>query len=406
MGAQGTAAAVASGQSTTHAVAPLWLQPLRWTAVLATYAYYHTAYRCRRWGSMPHRRGPALLVGNHQHDVEATVVVSSLTLDTFSWRYPIFSAAGRRMWEPGFLGNRVPWLDPLLHRLSFGWLFEALGLEPIENELHTRTFASLAYSLSQAHGALLLRDVFRESALARLPPELESLPDLLRQRYADIGRTQASLSELNEPYRGEMLAATRELLDADRQHFAQLVRSGATVYLTPEGHYSADGRMRRLRGLFATLAPLARIWLAGISYDPFVGRRLSMLWRVVPATEGVALEAQIKASRPVTTSALLATWLHGRSASFSARDACDAVQAQLAALPKGLFVDPELRARPERMVRSALAGLQRTGTVRVEGLRYVLTEQRAHPQFPQTNNMIAFLRNFHEETLEGARSLA
>jgi len=386
------------------AAAPLWLQPLRWAAVLATYGWYHSAYRVRRWGTLPRRRGPTLLVANHQHDVEATVVVSAMSLSTFSWRYPIFSAAGRRMWEPGFLADRVPWLSFATRGLTYGWLFEALGLEPVENELHTRPFASLAYSLSQAHGALPLRDVFRESALARLHG-LASLADLGKPRHFALGRTRATLSELHEPYRSEALAATRRQLDADIAHIAQLVRSGATIYLTPEGHYSGDGRMRRMRGMLAELEPLADIWMAAISYDPFVGRRLSMLWRVAPAAKDVALEAQIKASRPVTTSALLATWLHARSGAFSAEQARDAVRAQIAALPDRLFVDPELRRRPEHIVRSALANMQRLGIVQAEGRDFALTQRRAHPQFPQTSDMIAHQTNFHEETLEGARSV-
>ena len=385
--------------------APLWLQPLRWAAVLATYGWYHSAYRVRRWGTMPRERGPALLVANHQHDVEATVVVSAMSLSTFSWRYPIFSAAGRRMWEPGFLADRVPWLNFAARGLTYGWLFEALGLEPLENELHTRPFASLAYTLSQAHGALPLRAVFRESALARLPPQLVTLADLAKPRYFAIGRSRVTLSELHEPYRSEALAATRRQLDADIAHIARLVQSGATIYLTPEGHYSGDGRMRRMRGLLAALSPLAKIWMAAISYDPFVGRRLSMLWRVVPASQDASLEAQIKASRPVTVSALLATWLHARSDAFSGEQAAAAVRAQLAALPGRLFVDPELARRPEHKVRSALTNMRRLGIVRSQGRDHALTQRRSHPQFPQTDDIIAYQRNFHEETLDGARSL-
>ena len=387
------------------AVAPLWLQPLRWAAILSVYVYYRTAYRVRDWGELPRNRGPALVVANHQHDMESGVIVASMTLDTFSWRYPIFTASSRRMWEPGFFAERISWMGFALQRSNFGWLFASLGMQPVENELHARPFASLAYSLSQVRGALPLRDVFRESALARLPSSLESITDLLRPRYFAVGRTYATLSELREPYRSEALRATRAQLDADLVHFARLVKAGATIFLTPEGFYTGDGRMQRLRGLLATLQPLGKKWLAGVSYDPFVGRRLSMLYHIVPATDGMALEEQLKASRPVTTSALLATWLSSRAGAFSPQEACDAVRAQLAALPSSVFVDPELRRHPERMTRSALAGLKRIGALREEGRQLAVTEKRVHPQFPRTADMIAYQRNFHEETIEGARTI-
>jgi hypothetical protein len=387
-------------------VAPLWLQPLRWAAVLFVYIYYHLAYRVRGWGKFPHRRGPALIVANHQHDLESAVIVATLSLNSWSWRYPLFTASSRRMWEPGFFAERIPWLRFALQRSNYGWLFASLGMQPVENELHARPFASLAHWLSLLHGNLALPDVFKESALARLPPSMQTLQEFEEPRRFELGRTRVTLSELREPYRSEALAETRAQLDADFAHFARLVRAGATIFLTPEGFYSGDGRMHRLRGLLATLLPFAtRIWLAGVSYDPFVGRRLSMMYRVVVARDGVPLEPQIKACRPVTTSALLGTWLQSRSEPFSASEALGAVRVALEALPPALFVDPELRHHPERMARSALAGLQRTGTLRLNAGLYTLTEQRSHPQFPLTRDMIEYQRNFHEETLDGARSM-
>ena len=387
------------------AVAPLWLQPLRWAAVLAVCGYYRIAYRVRGWGDLPRRRGPALVVANPQHDMESAVIVASMNVATLSWRYPIFTASSRRMWEPGFFAERISWLRFALQGSNFGWLFASIGMQPVENELHSRPFVSLAYSLSKKHGDVPLRDVFRDSAMAKLPPGLLTLNDLMLPRHFAAGRLYTTLSELREPYRTEALAATRAQLDADLAHFARLVSAGATVFLTPEGFYTGDGRMQRLRGLLGTLQPLGKKWLAGVSYDPFVGRRLSMLYHIVPATDGASLEDQIKASRPVTTSALLATWLSSRSEEFSAAEASQAVSAQLAALPANVFIDPDLRNKPEWMTRSAIAGLRRIGALREEGGRLVITQQRKHPQFPHTGDMIAYQRNFHEETLAGARSI-
>lgn len=386
------------------AVAPLWLQPLRWLAVLSVTAYYHLAYRIRGWGGvLPRNRGPALLVINHQQEIETAVIVATLSVRSWSWRYPIFAVSSRRMFEPGFMAERIPWLNFALRHSKFGPLFGAIGMQPIENELHTRPFVGLASSLFERHDDLPLTEVFREKALSRLPAGMKTLSDFLSSEYFKPARSYVSLSELREPYRSESLKMTRAQLDADSATFVRLVSDGATLFLAPEGRYSGDGKIQPFRGLLARLAPMARIWIAAISYDPFVGRRLSMLYRVAPADTATALDAQVKAARPVTTSAMLATWLRARRGSFSALDASDAIERQLRELPEGLFVDPDLQRNPRGMTRAALAGMLRLGMLRADGSGLTLTERRAHPQFPRTTDMIAYQANFHEETLEGAR---
>ncbi|MBV8172923.1 MAG: hypothetical protein JO219_13430 [Candidatus Eremiobacteraeota bacterium] len=365
-------------------------------------AYYHLAYRVRGWGALPRRRGATLVVANHQHELEAAALVAALSVRPFSWRYPIFAVAGRRMFEPGFLADRLPLLRFALREVNSGTLLGALGLQPVENELHTRSFGSLAYWARIRHGDVPVDAVFSERARARLPSDIKTVADILDARHFKVSRTPASLSELLEPYRSEELAATRKQLEADVEHFAQLARDGATIYITPEGTYSGDGRMRRMRGLLLTLGPLASIWMTAISYDPFVGRRLSMLYRVVQARNDMPLEPQVKANRPITTSVLLGNWLHGRREPFAPAEAEDAVIGQVATLPPNVFIDPELRRMPQRMVRSALDGLRRTGTLEAAADRLRLTERRSHPQFPRTADIIEYQHNFLQESLEGA----
>jgi len=386
-----------------NTTAPLWVQPLRWATYINIATYYRIAYRIRGWGRLPRRRGPSLLVINHQHDIESAVVVATLSITSFGWRYPIFTVSSRRMWEPGFFAQRIGWLRFVLRGMNFGWLFSSIGMQPIENELHARALASLAYTLQCLYGDLPLATVFREPALKRFAPNFKMLSDVSKSPHLPAAQVKASLSDLNEPYRTETLAATRAQLDADLAHFEGLTRDGATIFLAPEAFYTGDGKMQRLRGILPRLAPLAQIFTCGISFDPFVGRRLSMLFRVQAAVDGVPLDIQLKRLRPVTTSALLGTWLHDGPESFSSRDAVDAVVRQLNDLPPQLFVDPILRRRPDSLVRSALRGLTRLGTLKADGDRYAITQQRAHPQFPQTSDMIAYQYNFHAETLAGAQ---
>ena len=43
-------------------ISSLWATPFRAAAVLSNYLWDYTAYRVRRWGSIPRRRGPTLRV--------------------------------------------------------------------------------------------------------------------------------------------------------------------------------------------------------------------------------------------------------------------------------------------------------------------------------------------------------
>jgi hypothetical protein len=387
-------------------VAPLPLQPLRWASVLSASFYYRFPYRIRGWGCLPRRRGPTLLISNHQHEIESAVLIADLTIATISWRYPIFTVSSRRMWEPGFFAERIPWLSSVLRMLNFGWLFSSIGLQPIENELHERPFVSVAYVLQGLHGDLDAEAVFTERARARLPKTVKRVGDLLRAEHFTAGRLRVKLTDVLEPYRKEIIQFTRAQVEADLQHFENLQRAGSTIFLAPEGDYSGDGKMQRMRGSLSRLAPLAQIWLAGISYDPLVGRRLSMLYRIGKAEPDIPLDLQLKRIRPVTTSALLGTWLHERGERhFTAQEAQHAIDAALAALPRVLFVEPELRSNPNRLTRRALHGLLALDIAELDGAAYRLKPHRVHPQFPRTADIIEYLYNFHRETLDGANVL-
>jgi len=383
-----------------RAIAPLYLQPLRWMAYVSVACYYRVAYRIRSWGALPRRRGPTLVVANHQHELESPVIVADLGLRSFSWRDPIFTVSSRRMWEPGFFAERIPWLA-VAREANFGWLFGSIGMQPIENELQSRPFASVAYTLIGLSGDVPVETVFREKVLAQLPRGVGKLSDLLTARHFAFARSYVRITEILEPYREVVMRATRASIDADIAHFEDLQRDGATIFLTPEGFYSGDGKMRPLRGILARLVPLATVWLAAISYDPYVRTRLTMLYRVTPARDDLPLDTQLKAARPVTTSALLCTWIATRERAFAARDAFAGVARGLLDLPPAAFVVPELRTNLEAAVRDALRGLVRRGTLRAQGDAYELTQERTHPQFPRTQDMIAYQANFHAETLEG-----
>lgn len=361
--------------------------------------YYNTAYRIRKWGRLPFRRGATLVVANHQHDFDSTVVVMWLNFDG-PWRDPIYSAAGRRMFEPGFMTPRAaPLLAPLLRRWDPTPLFRALGLNPIENMLYARPISSIAWSVRQRHGDLPLAAVFEDAVLDRAGLHGARLSDLLDAKWFGVGLLPARIGEVLEPFRSEILARAREDVRADVARMEHLLRRDATLFLTAEGRYSVDGRMGRFREAFRRLAPLANVYLAPISYDVFRGPPFSMLFRIVgPVARDSAPDA-LAAARPVTVSQLMAEWLSSGPARVGADEAAAAIAARVAGLPAALFVDPELRREPSRVVRSALATMARLGVLQAEGDDYRLTDRRSHPQFPAVRDMLAFQRRFLEETL-------
>jgi hypothetical protein len=305
------------------------------------------------------------------------------------------------MYEPGFMAIRIPWLRPLLRTFNAGPLFMAMGMLPLENELSSREISALAYSVQRRHGVLPLETIFEERVAASFPPGTTTRR-LLSAALFERSQKAVKLATLREPYKRDVLDETRTLLAQDLARMEEAVRRGAIFYLTPEGRYSRDGRIGPMRGAMDRLAPIATIYLAAVSYDPFAPGRFSMLYRLVRLDDRAHLRETLAAIRPVTLSHLLAAWLHGRNASFEERDAIEAVRAALASLPQSLFVDPELRIAPDAMVRRALVEMTRTGVLVRANDRYALAPQRRHERFPDVADIVAYMANAHAETLENA----
>jgi hypothetical protein len=242
--------------------------------------------------------------------------------------------------------------------------------------------------------------VFEQPALARAGLERERLADLLSKHHFAAGKTYASLMELREPYREEVRAETRARVDADVPRLEHLVRSGATFFLTPEGRYSTNGRLSRFRTAYDRLSALADVYVVAVSYDVFRGRRFSVLFRVLGPVASNEARDRLAAARPVTTSQLVAEYVAEKIGAFEEPDAVAAIEERLKVLPKALFIDPELRANPRRVVRGALAKMTRLGFLARTGTKYKLTQQRAHPTFEKVADMLSYQNAFLSETLE------
>jgi hypothetical protein len=254
---------------------------------------------------------------------------------------------------------------------------------------------------------LALDAILPGEMLARLELDGCVLSDLWKLANFTPAHAWVKVAQLKQPYRREVLENLRMVTTRDIAAIVERVRAGATFYITPEGDFSRDGRMHPMRsGILNALSPFADLWLCAIAYDPFRGRRLSMLYRVVPYAGVADIGTSLAAARPITTSALLAAFLLDGPETFVVADAVRAVREWLDALPGNVFVDPELRRAPDAAVANAFAGLQKRGTLAREGERYRLTSHRTDPRFPHVPDMITFQRNMLDETLASARRLA
>lgn len=333
-------------------------------------------------------------------------VISTIGLHG-GWRAPFLSVSAKMLHEPGFFAIRLPWLAPLFRDVNLGWLFGGMGLLPIENEIRTRSIARWACAIERVRGPLELEQIFTAQFIASHGLRGLCTRDLFTKRYfAMAQRTLARLSDLVPEHRNEQFQVTARGVEDDLDRIESCMRQGATFYVTPEGEYTRDGAMLRFRGIWQRIAPLAKtIYLIGISYDPFAGRRLSQLYRIVPLRNRSRVVAELKAARPVTTSALLCYWLTRNRGRFSAADAVQGVIALSTALPAGIFVDPEFTPNARRLVYGAIRRMTElrilTGTP--NDLR--LSDVRAHAQFRGVQDIVAFQSRFLEETLEAAASL-
>ncbi|MDQ0191033.1 hypothetical protein JI721_14740 [Alicyclobacillus cycloheptanicus] len=409
------------------------LAPVRRTSSLRTialrlffaagiYVYVHAAYHVRIWGRLPRRRSSTLVLANHQHDVDGMVAPSVLNLRR-PWRLPVYCVASQRWFEPGFLSVR---LKTRLRRFTNRWnlakLFEALGVLSIENQPLSRPDASLAYDILREFGNLPLDRVFTDDALTRyhLRPGA-ALRDLWTRSNAPIALVQGSLRNLRPHYRQFIRERERAVIEEQASRLVHVLQGGGTMFMTPEGRYSKDGRVGPLRASLDMLLPIAaNVYLFGLSYELFTHRRATFLGRVIPFDHrNQTLETVRKAlcaARPITFTQLFSDWVCAdtqpractavvRIASFTESDLRAAIDARLALLPAPAFIDPELRDHRHHAITRALKNLVRTGIVRFENARFHLTEHRTSVHFPRVPDILRFHAEMFRETVESMNAV-
>lgn len=400
----GSAVVLAVGK---HPFVPWWAVLPRIASGIAMQLYVRTAYRIRSWGFLSRSRGPSMVIANHQIDLDVMPLISECVLRG-GWRSPALTASAKLLYEPGFMAVRVPWLWRVLKNVNMGWLFEGLGMMPLENELQSRSIARWAWGAQRRHGVLPLAEIFKPAALERTGFANLSTDDLFSARYFKAAQqTYVRISDLNVTYRKEAFDDMKQGVERDLQRIEDQLRRGATFLITPEGEYTTTGLMLPFRGIWDRMLPvIENLFIAAISYDPFVGRRLAQYYQVFEAHDKASAIEQLKAARPVTTSALLSEWLISRSGSFTEEEAATAIAARVQSLPRELFVEPRLARDPRKMTMHALRRLTELHILERSAGRYTLGSNRKHPNFPDVDDIIAFQARFFGETLAGLQARA
>jgi hypothetical protein len=377
---------------------------MQFAASAARRSYFLVNRRIRHWGTLPAPRGPTVLITNHQHEDEGEVIFASTFMRNPA--IPMIAVNSRRTFETGFFAARIPWTAPFTRTLNPTGLWLRCGLLPIENHLHSRPLRSLAEEVRTKHGDLPLEAILPDEVLAKLDLSGRRIADLWSPEYFARGQEWVKLGSLKQPYRREALENFRTAMAADIAEVVRCVREGATFYVTPEGDMTRDGLMRPMRnGITDAVLPIADPWLCAIAYDPFRGSRLSMLYRFVKPADPADLGTSLAAARPVTASALLATYLAAVDGPFAGGDAKRAVRKQLDTLPDNVFTDPELQRAPDDVVTEALTVLVRMGVLGAEGPLYRVNGKRFDPRFPHVGDMVLFQKNMIGETLAAAARL-
>jgi MFS family permease len=386
---------------------------LRLAAAVALRAYVSLKFRVQVIGRLPRRRGATLVVANHGHPLEGALVPQILYW--FSpFGSPLYCAGSERIFEPGFLADRGPLpVRRLLKGVGIGKVVTALGVRPIDNMTRERPFVSLAYELYRRHGDLPLRDVFTEEALHKFLQEPGSpgnphLRDAWRSRVPASARTLLPFSALREPYRSEARRHLRPRIEEQLAVLSDLLRTGGTLYLTPEGRISENGRMSRLRLAYDVLRPLAEVvYIAAASYDPFRTGPLHITLCIEALDEGLNVRTVLPAKRPITASQLLATALLRARSPEPRKETEQRARKLLAALPQGAVLCPTLRQDPDAAIKSSLDAMLRAGLLTASGEdRLHLAARRLDWRFPHVPDIVAHQAAQFTETVEALRRLS
>jgi hypothetical protein len=334
----------------------------------------------------------------HKRDLDAFAPLPRL-LGHRGWRAltsDVHFAMRADSFQPGFLARVVQhpgWFARLLRPISVGPVLRAVGVHPLDS-LHFRPAETWLREALIAEGDVALGTLLAPDALASIaaaagddPAALAQRPlsALLAWRYFRPLQRQLGSELFRGPARRR--AEARVLASAKRQlaELAAWLRAGGSVYTSPEGRLSPDGRLGPVRAGMLRLLRAApadtRVLPIAIVYDFMTTGRPRMWVDCAPALEGGAqltareLESRVRAAWLAAarfTCTQLATGLLVQSrekldSPVRAEELAAGVRAWAAQLAaSGRHVDPRLlsEAGARRRVGRYLRYAERRGLLR------------------------------------------
>lgn len=300
----------------------------------------------------------SVVISNHQRDADVPILGTALCRRRglhFQWPLPYF-AAREDLFRRGFVAEYVvgwpPPLPQLFGLIRLRWFFEILRTRPIrrvrEFSLRETLQALVANGLGAHDPAAILNARGRHDLAAQPGRRL----DALRPRS---GSALWGLRRLQRGARQPLLPEFRHTISSQLRDFGALLDQGYSVYFSPEGVISADGRFGRVRAGLRQLCRLAaaspRLLPVALSYDGLAPGKLRVIVQVgelleCPDTaQAAAFSAAVRRTIlklvAINPSHLLAAYLSIGPLQFSTQDLADWLRHALAVVSRrDLRIDP------------------------------------------------------------------
>lgn len=335
------------------------------------WAYSNAAFRIVVLGPRRFRLEPGTIITvTHRRETDVPVISPPLYLGARLWRNVgdrMAFAARDDMFVRGFFAGFPEELSPrarkLLYRVGVGRMLPLVQVHPIGSARLALVKDVLEEKPGSALDELLPGDLtgrFRARAAELGLPVPTRARDALRGEYADllwrtVSREEAAFGGLESLWARRTGQAAR-----DFRFLVDLVRSGRSLVVFPEGRPSPEGEIGPLRRGVGALIRRARpryLLPIALAYDPLVRGRTRALVAIgdasTPPAEDVeqAVLAQLRRTMPLTCGQFVASGLlAGRTPSPGGL--ADAVTA---ARGEGRPIDPDLHTSEGRARRLAAA---------------------------------------------------
>lgn len=326
-----------------------WSIPLVAVVALVLKTITWGRFRIHLMGRLP--QGPVIIVANHAHDADSMVLPVTLALAR-GLRHPLISSGSARLFEPGFLAERMPpAIGQWLASVNLSSILWAIGVRPIEDAPLSHSLKSWAYLIYQTWGDQPLLSVFRDDAIPH-QAQAKTLRYLWSRRGWAWAHERHTLRVLKDPYREWVRLHTRDVVETQMAVLRDAADRGLAIYTTPEGRLTTDGRLTRFRASWSLLIDhyQGTVVAAATSYDLMRRGRLHLWTVLTPLTDLTAVEGSVARLRPITASHLLAhAWF-----STTHRTADRLISLALDAyhhLPAEAVVAANLRRNPLRLLK-------------------------------------------------------